>query len=239
MANASQARFNAEAAAWDSNPVTVQSSALAYKSLLEHIPGLNTTNPREDGLDVLEIGCGTGLLSFALHPHVRSLIGVDTAEGMIDVFASKVSSRFPSPGAAAKANITAVNVLLTDPDDFLLQEAAALTRQGRVDRPARFDLVLSHLTLHHIPDMSEILKTMFGCLKPGGRIALTDFEDTGPEAVYFHPEEKREGVERHGIKSEEMERLIKEAGFEEVRVERAFVLEKYVEEEGREKGFLS
>ena len=38
MANASVARFNAEAAAWDSNPVTVQSSELALKSILEHIP---------------------------------------------------------------------------------------------------------------------------------------------------------------------------------------------------------
>jgi hypothetical protein len=33
-------RFDKEAAAWDSNPVTVKSSKLAFGSLLEHVPEL-------------------------------------------------------------------------------------------------------------------------------------------------------------------------------------------------------
>lgn len=39
---------------------------------------------------MLEIGCGTGLLSFLIEPYVRSLIGVDTSEGMVSAFASKI-----------------------------------------------------------------------------------------------------------------------------------------------------
>jgi 2-polyprenyl-3-methyl-5-hydroxy-6-metoxy-1,4-benzoquinol methylase len=63
----------------------------------------------------------------------------------------------------------------------------------------RFDLVLGHLVLHHIPSLENVLKTTFGCLKLAGMAASTDFEDFGPEARRFHPEAKMDGVERHGI----------------------------------------
>lgn len=67
-------------------------------------------------------------------------------------------------------------------------------------------------------------------------MALTDYEDFGREAIRFHPESKRPGVERHGIVRAEAEELLVEAGFSEVKVEEAFVLRKEVDdEEGMEK----
>src|SRR4051794_25281256 len=96
-------------------------------------------------LDVLEIGCGTGLLSFMLAPHVRSLVGVDTADGMISAFNNKVAN-LPNP---EKANLAAVNVLVQEADDVHVQGAAAAlaTRRGESghDAPYRFDLIVSHL----------------------------------------------------------------------------------------------
>jgi SAM-dependent methyltransferase len=182
-------------------------------------------------LDVLEIGCGTGLLSFLLAPHVRSLVGVDTSEGMLDGFNKKVAA-LPNP---EKANLAAVNVLVKEADDPHVQGAAAAlaTRRGESgkDIPYRFDLVVSHLTLHHIPSMPDIFATVFRCLKHDGWIAMTDYEDFGPDAVPFHPVSKREGVERHGLKKEEMETIIDGTGFNDPRVERAFVLRKEVEAE--------
>lgn len=185
-------------------------------------------------LDVLEVGCGTGLLSFKLAPHVRSLVGVDTSDGMIDAFNKKVAS-LPDP---SKANLAAVNVLVQEADDVHLQGAAAAlaTRRGETghDGPYRFDLIVSHLTLHHIPSLPDVMATLMSCLRHDGRIALTDYEDFGPEAVPFHKKAKREGVERHGIKKDEIETIIDGVGFNEVRVERAFVLRKEVEaEEGK------
>lgn len=70
---------------------------------------------------------------------------------------------------------------------------------------------------------------MHGCLKSSGQVALTDFEDFGPEARRFHPEAKMEGVMRHGIERGEMERLMSEVGFVGVKVERGFEMEKWVE----------
>lgn len=68
-------------------------------------------------------------------------------------------------------------------------------------------------------------------------IALTDYEDFGPEAVRFHAKSKRPGVERHGIRRGEVEEILLGTGFNEVRVEEGFVLKKEVEaEDGKSAG---
>jgi hypothetical protein len=66
-------------------------------------------------------------------------------------------------------------------------------------------------------------------LKKGGRIALTDFEDFGPEAKRFHPEAKMEGVMRHGIHRVRVKDMLEAVGFVDVRVATAFEMEKWVE----------
>jgi len=204
-------RFDQEAAAWDNNPVTVKSSKLAFGSLLEHVPDLADEDKAKE-LNVLEIGCGTGLLSLHIAPRVKSLTAVDTSSGMIKALEAKIESNSIS-------NIHPLCLLLEDPND------PALNGQ-------KFDLILSHLVLHHVPSLEDMLTTMYGCLAPGGRIALTDFERFGAESRKFHPESKMEGVERHGITKIEMECVIKDAGFDKVQVCQAFRLEKEVEPEG-------
>lgn len=56
----------------------------------------------------------------------------------------------------------------------------------------------------------------------------------GPESVLFHPAAKRADVERHGIDRADIARLAREAGFVDVRVETAFVLEKEIEDPSEE-----
>ena len=172
-------------------------------------------------LDVLEIGCGTGLLSFLVASRVKRLVAVDAAEGMIEALKSKLGNQ----KGEKIGNVFPVCAVLDDPDDDRIRVGV----DGSDGGPRRFDLIISHLVLHHIPSLEDVLKTMYGCLKPGGMIALTDFEDFGSEARRFHQEVKMEGVERHGIKREEMEKLIRETGFRDVSVEEAFRMEKKVE----------
>jgi SAM-dependent methyltransferase len=76
----------------------------------------------------------------------------------------------------------------------------------------RYDLTLSHLVLHHIGDLEGVLRTILECLKKGGSVALTDFEDFGPEANKFHSKAKMDGVERHGIKRDWMTGLMEKVG---------------------------
>lgn len=124
--------------------------------------------------------------------------------------------------ANAPKNITPLCIMLEDPDDPRLPTSADGTR-------GRFDLVLSHLVLHHIADMREVLVTMLGCLKKGGWVALTDFEDFGPEARKFHPEAKMDGVERHGIPAKAFTELLKSVGFTNVKVEVGWKMSKEIE----------
>lgn len=222
MSKAVNDRFNAEAAAWDSNPDVQRASTLALHSLLSRIPDLSREHPT---LDVLEIGCGTGVLSLMISPYVRSLTGVDVAEGMISAMKLKLSK----PENSSNNNILPVHAMLEDPNDERIQ-SDPLQPSEKAAKPRKFDLVISHLVLHHIPSLEDILRTMYGCLKSGGIIALTDFEDFGPNARKFHPEAKMEGVERHGISRESMTNLLEEAGFEHLRIETAFEMEKDIEE---------
>jgi len=122
---------------------------------------------------------------------------------------------------------------LEDPEDEALPPSREADPQavarGEKARRMKFDLITSHLVLHHIPDLAGVLKTMLGCLKEGGSVALTDFEDEGPHSRCFHPRSKMEGVERDGINRGRMEELMREVGFEDVKVEVAWSMEKRVE----------
>lgn len=199
-------RFNSDAQLWDDNPYITKMSREAWKAIPKYVPHLFKKGAAEKP-DVLEIGCGTGLLSMEVAPAVNRLVAVDAAEGMIQMLSSKL--RKPD----APKNVVPLAILLEDPEDKRLPPAD----EANPDGPRlKYDLVISHLVLHHIPDLKSVLQTMIGCLKKGGMVALTDFEDFGPEARKFHPECKMAGVERHGIPQKWIADLMKEVGFEDV-----------------------
>ncbi|KAB8238236.1 class I SAM-dependent methyltransferase [Aspergillus alliaceus] len=212
-------RFNAEAANWDNNPSVQEATRLAYETLQPLIQKLS--DEKKSTLDVLEVGCGTGLLSVRVAPLVHEIVAVDTAEGMIEMLKRKTTQ------PDTPKNILPICKLLEDPEDPALPPSG---EQNPAGARRKFDLALSHLVLHHIPDLRPFLRMLLGCLKPGGRIALTDFEDFGPEAIKFHPPSKLEGVERHGIPRQWMEDLLKEAGFVQVKVWVGWKLEKDIGE---------
>lgn len=214
-------RFNAEAAEWDSNPFVHAMSIEAWKAIQKFVPFISSDsgNPQRKP-DILEIGCGTGLLSMEVAPAANRLVAVDAAEGMIEVLSSKLTR--PN----APVNVIPLAMLLQDPEDKRLPPADEAKPEGP---RLKYDLIISHLVLHHIADIKPVLETMLGCLKQGGMVALTDFEDFGPEAKKFHPEFKMEGVEHHGIGREWMASLMEEVGFKHVKVDVAWEHTKLVE----------
>lgn len=235
--SAGNERFNAEAAAWDSRPNVHRASESALQAILKFRPDLAAKEQQQQytaaggGLDVLEIGCGTGLLTLRLAPYVHSIVAVDQAHGMVDALRQKLAGAAP----ALQAAVTPVCVLLEDAEDPALPAAAtASTDQPPTNdtRPAprrKFDLAISHLVLHHIPDHPALLRTLFGCLKPGGQVALTDYENFGPEARRFHPESRMLGVAFHGIEAAKFADMMRAAGFVDVLVQPEWTMVKDVE----------
>ncbi len=75
--------FDEEAATWDKNPGRVK----VANDIADAILGQQILTPE---MNVLEFGCGTGLLTLRLLPLVRSVTGVDSSEGMLGVLRSKI-----------------------------------------------------------------------------------------------------------------------------------------------------
>ncbi|EFX04536.1 methyltransferase type 11 [Grosmannia clavigera kw1407] len=226
--SAGNERFNSEAATWNEKPDVVRGAGLAFAAILALRPDLDEAKAHgtaaTNGIDVLEIGCGTGLLALQMAPYVRSIVAVDAAQGMIDVLRQRLAE---TPEAA---NISSLCAILEDPEDPVLPPAVeTVTGSGSAGPRRKFDLITSHLVLHHIPDHAALLKTLHGCLKPGGQVALTDFEDFGPEARRFHPEDRMAGVEHHGINAALFARQMRNSGFEDVVVKPEWTMDKMVE----------
>ena len=78
--------FDQDAALWDDNPGRVKVASDIARMIMAEIP-LKVT------MDVLDFGCGTGLVTLALQPFVRSITGMDSSRGMLDVLNRKISER--------------------------------------------------------------------------------------------------------------------------------------------------
>ena len=101
-----------------------------------------------DGLDWLEVGCGTGALSSAIvaRQAPKSLIAIDPSEGFL---------------AKARANVPDARV------EFRVGDAQALT----VETGSR-DIVVSALVLNFVPDKEKALAEMKRVAHPGATIAF-------------------------------------------------------------------
>jgi ubiquinone/menaquinone biosynthesis C-methylase UbiE len=74
--------FDKEATKWDEKPARVKLARDIGDAILRQV------KLRPD-MDVLDFGCGTGLVSLRVAPLVRSVTGADSSSGMLEVFREK------------------------------------------------------------------------------------------------------------------------------------------------------
>jgi ubiquinone/menaquinone biosynthesis C-methylase UbiE len=140
-------------------------------------------------MDLLDFGCGTGLISLHLQPHVRSLCGVDSSAGMLQVFQAKLKER----------DITNISATFLDASKYTRIEGS-------------FHLIVSGMTMHHIVDVGSLLKEFHRILLPGGQICVADLDT---EDGSFHID--KTGVEHFGFDRPKMASMFGSAGFVEIR----------------------
>jgi predicted TPR repeat methyltransferase len=106
------------------------------------------------GLDVLDLGCGTGLAAAQLRPRARHLVGVDLSDSMVAV-------------ARGRGLYDALQVA----------EVTAFLAQTEHDA---FDLITACDTLIYFGDLRQVLGPAARWLRPGGLMAFTVERSDGP-----------------------------------------------------------
>jgi 2-polyprenyl-3-methyl-5-hydroxy-6-metoxy-1,4-benzoquinol methylase len=172
--------FDKEAATWETPPRVKLASDVAGAMLKQ-------VRLSRD-MDVLDFGCGTGLIALQFAPHVRSVTGVDTSRGMLDVFQHKAQC------------MSLDNIRLSH---LKTEDGGSIAGQ--------YHLITSSMTLHHVQDTQKLLKQFHQALLPGGQIAIADLDEEGGR---FH--DNNDGVFHFGFDREKLRRLFVEAGFSDV-----------------------
>ena len=109
----------------------------------------------KDGDEVLDIGCGTGLLSLKFLRKADCLIyGIDNSPEMLEIFKNKIEE-----------------LNLSREISLELEDAENLRFACK-----KFDIIASTVTLHHVKNKLPVIKKIFNLLKPGGRFVLGDID---------------------------------------------------------------
>jgi len=182
MKNNKKRDFDKEADSWDDKPMRVNLANDVSKSILREIV-------LTKDMDVLDFGCGTGLVSLQLQPLVRSVSGFDSSRGMLNVFKKKI----------AQQRISGVEVHHLD-----LDNGDCLDGQ--------FHLAVSSMTLHHIKDIRPLIDQFYKVLLPSGYLCLADLD---PDNGRFHDTD--DGIIHYGFDREALRSVLKQAGFTYVR----------------------
>ena len=112
-----------------------------YHVMLDELE-IGVARPLCEGKDVLEVGCGTGLILRRLAEFSRSAVGIDLSPGMLE-----------------KARARGLDVVEGSATDLPFEDGT-------------FDAVCSFKVLAHVEDIEQAMREVARVLRPGGRAVL-------------------------------------------------------------------
>ena len=186
-------RFDILAQQWDSKPQRVE-SAMIFVDYIKNDLDRDISN-----FNICDYGCGSGLVSFGFAQDVKSIIGLDYSKGMVERYNEKVSNLNFSHLKAKQHNIN---------------EEKIATSQ--------FDLVVTNMTMHHIKDISNFIKTLKNSLYLDGSLYIADLIS---EDGLFHSM-GNDDVEHLGFDKNTLYKEFEKAGFLNIKFEIIQTVEK-------------
>jgi 2-polyprenyl-3-methyl-5-hydroxy-6-metoxy-1,4-benzoquinol methylase len=190
--------FDSKARQWDDNPVFQERGLKIAQAIRRAVP-------LHPGMSALDYGCGTGLLSFPLKDELGAILMADSSGGMLEVVNEKIT-------AQGVANMKTLKL------DLLVDAPPA----------QRFDLIVTSMTLHHVPDTDHILRVFHGMLNPGGYLCVADLDQ---EDGSFHGPEVDV---HHGFDRADLGQRAARAGFADIQFQAVFSIAKEHESGARE-----
>lgn len=170
--------FDKDARSWDDNLARVKLAQDIFAVMNRQICFIKDMN-------ILDFGCGTGLLTLGVAPLVAQVTGADSSREMIKVLLEKAAGQ-------NKNNVNAVSWDAKYLDDL----------------PGQYNGIISSMALHHVENTRGLLKVFYKHVVPGGFIALADLDfDDGD----FHQD--KTGVFHNGFSREWLSNEIAFAGF--------------------------
>lgn len=191
FSSANEAFFNDQAETYDNKPQAQEFARRISKAVRETYPSLWD----EDQTTLLDYACGPGLTSRELCPYVKSVVGVDISQGMVDRYNLRVANQGIPP-----EEMKAVKV--------------ELKGDGTELDGAKFDIIICIAGYHHFASVDETTRILSSFLKPGGSLLIADVFNDGsgkePMGDFGH-------VAPHtaGFTEEEMKKLVEGAGLED------------------------
>jgi 2-polyprenyl-3-methyl-5-hydroxy-6-metoxy-1,4-benzoquinol methylase len=178
--NSQRRDFDKEAASWDEHPARVKLAEDVASAIAQQV-----TLRRE--MDVLDFGCGTGLVTLKLASLVKSITAVDSSQGMLDVLKKK----------AHKQGRTNVLIRHLSPGHSL---------------PGLYDVIVSSMTFHHVEHIDALLAQLFQALKTPGYLCVADLDSDQGE---FHDDNT--GVFHFGFERATLHQALVQTGFLQVK----------------------
>lgn len=140
----------------------------------------------DPSMRVLDFGCGTGLVGISLLKDVKTVGFIDPSSAMIEVL---------------RESLVGHNI-----NNFEIVEGEIFSFHGEP-----FDLIVSHMVLHHIEDLKTTIQALYNNLSPKGKIIIVDMRE-----MHHHGPNP---IPHHGFNSDKFKKIFEEVGFTNVIIE--------------------
>ncbi|CAG8529210.1 16998_t:CDS:2 [Dentiscutata heterogama] len=153
--------FNKDASTYDTHPARVLCAKKCAEAILREVKD-------PEGYEVMDFACGTGLISQDLCAHVKSVLGVDLSQNMVNEYNKKVLEQ-----GIDKEEMQAICSELKESEGDQLN--------GR-----KFDLIVCASAYHHIDDVESTTRVLASYLKQGGELIVLDLKKQPEISHMFH-----------------------------------------------------